>query len=327
MIFRPLSRGAEIRSAGAVTGDPPPASWRRTQPRRFRNQQAGSGQREWRDYRPSRAGNRTWRPRQRQRCGRRSPKEPRSHLGGRYRGARRFRRRPRTAAWRTSLAAAAGSPRTGPRSSGASPERYRTGLPNPGDGPEDPRGFRRARDPEGSRRPVGASVPRREGGCPGRKADDAQRHLCLPKRQRQPAGGKRCLAKPSDRDEEQTPHRDRMTAPGEPRRASAFRTKSARLSRRLRPPSTLACRSRVARKVNASKEKTRESASFLCITRVAVHKTPTIFPPNYPQGWDCIAISKRCLRIVFGPASAAESTSPFASPGPPTARGAKARSR
>ena len=119
---------------------------------------------------------------------------------------------------------------------------------------------------------------------------------CLPKQQRPPAGGKRCLAEPSDRDEEQTLHRDLMTAPGEPRRASAFRTRSARPSRRLRPPSTLACRFRVARMVNASKKKTRETASFLCITRAALHKAPTTFPPIYPQAGDCLGISKRCPR-------------------------------
>ena len=168
------------------------APWRRVQPRRFRNQQAGSGLRERRDFRPSRAGNRTWRPRQRQRCGRRSPKGPQPYLGGRYRIARHLRRRPRAAALRTSLAAAAGSPRTGRTSAGASPGRNRTGLPNPGDGPEDPRGFRRARDPEGPRRPVGASVPRREGGCAGRKADDAKRHL-MPSEAAASTGGRQTL--------------------------------------------------------------------------------------------------------------------------------------
>ena len=190
--IRPKSGKAEIRSAGAVTGDPSPAPWRRARPRRFRNQQAGSGQREWRDFRPSRAGNRTWRPRQRQRCGRWSPKEPQPHLGGRYRDARRFRRRPRTAALRTSLAAAAGSPWTVRRPNGASPNRHRTGLPNPGDGPEGP--SRMSAGP-GSRRipsPLGASVPRREGGCPGRKADDAQRHL-MPSEATASTGGRQTL--------------------------------------------------------------------------------------------------------------------------------------
>ncbi len=298
--------------------------------------------REWRDFRPSRAGNRTWRPRQRQRCGRRSPREPQPHLGGRYRDARRFRRRPRTAALRTSLAAAAGSPRTGRTPAGASPNRHLTSLPNPGDGPEDPRGFRRARDPEGPRRPVGASVPRREGGCSGRKADDAQRHLCLPKRQRQPAGGRRCLARPSDRDEGQTLRRDPVTASGEPRRASGSWTKSARHQLRLRPPSTLACRDRVARMVNASKEKTRDSANFLCITRASLHKAPTSFPRLCPHAGDCRVISKRCLRVLRAasrrPVVRSASRAPghraraghrrgFARRGGPATRPRKARSR